>query len=319
MRGTRILETRIEDPGLSGVRIDRYIADHLGLFSRSQVKSRVCKVMINGKDTRLGKRIKIGDVLTLYYAEAPPLDVQPENIPLDIVFEDDQVIVVNKPQGMVVHPGSGNPTGTLVNALLFHCSELKRTFEEEPVRPGIVHRLDRDTSGVIIAAKSAAAHQFLTSQFRTGTVRKLYIAVVKKSPPESRGKIETGIVRDLRDRKRFRCTPAGGKKSVTLYRVINSYAGYTLVALRPKTGRTHQLRVHMLSIGCPILGDPVYAGKDNHYPHATLMLHALSLSIRLSGDEEPRTFRAPIPERFIELVKLIGRLPPRPAESSNSR
>lgn len=289
------------------VRLDRYLTQVLGISSRSQIKNRVVKVLINGKESKLGKLVKPGDELEIFYAEPPAEDLQAENIDLDILCEDDNVTVINKPQGMVVHPAKGNYSGTLVNALLYHYQKLQESFPDEPLRPGIVHRLDKDTSGVMIVARNVRAHELIAEQFRSRTVRKIYIAILKGEPPASTGKIETHIMRDPRMRQRFTWSIEGGKRAVTSYKLIRAFSGYSLMALRPHTGRTHQIRVHALSIGCPVLGDPVYSRRDKRFPDASLMLHSYRLRVRLPGAEaEVREFKSPLPLRFKRILKELS-------------
>jgi len=251
---------------------------------------------------RLGKKLKLGDRISLVWAEASSTDIVAEEIPISVIFENADVIVVDKPQGMVVHPGSANRSRTLVNALLFHYEGLQREFGAGDPRPGIVHRLDKDTSGVIIVAKNARAHDFLARQFQARTVKKGYLAIVKGKPLPTAGVLETLVARDPRNRKRFVCVKSGGRVAVTSWRVIRSFAGYSLVALRPRTGRTHQLRVHMHHLRTPILGDPLYARRDPRFSDATLMLHARRLAIVIPGEEAPRMFGSPIPARIVEVL-----------------
>ncbi|GHV67837.1 ribosomal large subunit pseudouridine synthase D [Spirochaetia bacterium] len=284
------------------LRLDRYAAEYLKILSRSQIKSRKLKVMLEGKELKLSlpmKKIKAGGTLEFSWLDPLPTDLLPEDIPLEILYEDDRVIVINKEAGMVVHPGAGNPRGTLANALLF-----RRNITVRDQRPGIVHRLDKDTSGVIIAAWDDEALAFLADQFKNRRVKKHYAAIVRGVPKEKSGVMENFICRDSRDRKRFTVSafPNRGKHAVTLYKVIRSYGSHSLVLLRPKTGRTHQLRVHLRHLGHPILGDPIYGVKDPLFPHAALMLHAKSLSILLPGKTEKSIFKTPLPSRFYSVI-----------------
>jgi 23S rRNA pseudouridine1911/1915/1917 synthase len=217
---------------------------------------------------------------------------------------------------MVVHPGAGNHSGTLANALLY-----RRLNRGSPpaaglsgsvpgaCRPGIVHRLDKDTSGVIIASYDDAALAFLADQFKARTVKKTYAAIVRGTPREKTGIIKTRIVRDSRDRKRFAVSTDRGKSALTRYRVIRSRGVYSLLLLRPRTGRTHQLRVHLRHLGCPILGDSVYGLPDRQFPKATLMLHARTLAIILPGRDAPSLFKAPLPARFRDWISAMPKLP----------
>jgi 23S rRNA pseudouridine1911/1915/1917 synthase len=290
-----------------GMRLDRYIAENLKLLSRSQIKARELKAVVNGKETKISHVVKSGDELELFWKEAEPFDIIPENIPLDILFENDREVVINKAQGMVVHPGAGNRSGTLANALYYRQRARGGGGfpKAEGLRPGIVHRLDKETSGVIIAAYDDTALAFLAGQFKSRKAKKTYIAVVKGIPPEQKGRIETFIARDPRDRKRF-AVSARGKTALTMYRVVKTWQNHSLVLLRPKTGRTHQLRVHLRYLGHPIVGDPLYGFADTLFPSATLMLHARSLAITLPGEEEDRVFKAPLPDRFTTMIRELG-------------
>jgi 23S rRNA pseudouridine1911/1915/1917 synthase len=308
------IETRVAEASEAGVRLDVFLAAKLGQFSRSQWKARVTGIAVNGTPARLSRIMRVGDVVSLTYADPPPMDLLPEAIPLHVIFENADVIVIDKAQGMVVHPGSGNRTGTLVNALLFRCAGLAEGFGPENLRPGIVHRLDKETSGVMIVAKNARAHEALSSQFRDRSVRKRYLAVVVGAPPAGEGLIDARLARDPRNRQRFTCAPSGGRPALTRYKVQRILraggARYAVVLLAPRTGRTHQLRVHLRHIGTPILGDPVYGQKDALCPDATLMLHSRSLTIRLPGESAARTFSAPPPARFLQTVRRIQSFSP---------
>ena len=319
-------------------RLDRYIAEHIKLLSRSQIKSRTLEAKCNGRPVKISRPVKTGDSLELCWLPAAPLYLEPENIPLDVIYEDTCCAVINKSQGIVVHPGAGNYSGTLANALLWrrlHQSNkntnvdgLEAVMEKHEdsglllpgYRNGIVHRLDKDTSGVIIAAYNDTALAFLSAQFKERTVRKQYLALVQGKPVNEEGSIKTRMIRDPRDRKRFTAIPAEnktkGKIALTKYRTLKTWTGYSLLLLKPKTGRTHQLRVHLQYLGHSILGDPVYnplyipgrTARDTCFPDARLMLHASSLAIVLPGESEQRVFKAPLPDRFTTIIAgLNGR------------
>jgi 23S rRNA pseudouridine1911/1915/1917 synthase len=289
-----------------GLRLDRFVAERLAVLSRSQLKTRGLTARVNGKAVKLSRLLFTGDRLEIEWNAPEPSELEPQDIPLTVLYEDERVVVVDKEQGLVVHPGAGNRSGTLANALLFRRLERgSQTRPELGFRPGIVHRLDKDTSGVLIAAYDDASLAFLSDQFKARTTRKTYIAVVAGSPPADKGTISTMIARDPRDRKRFAVSEKQGKAALTLYRVLERFSGYAFIALRPKTGRTHQLRVHLRHLGCPILGDPIYGRKDALFPKATLMLHAFRLRISLPGAEKPSTFTAPVPERFKKVVRTL--------------
>jgi 23S rRNA pseudouridine1911/1915/1917 synthase len=287
------------------LRLDRYIAESVKLLSRSQIKARDLKAMVNGKTVKVSRVIKAGDRLDLSWEDAAPVDLIPEDIPLDIMYEDSRVIVVNKAQGMVVHPGAGNFTGTLANALLYRRLRGQGGADGKSasggLRPGIVHRLDKDTSGVIIAAWDDEALAFLSNQFKNRTVKKTYAAIVKGCPRESSGTIAKPIARNPRDRKLFTVAEERGRPSLTLYKVVKTWGSHSLLLLRPKTGRTHQIRVHLKWLGHPVLGDPLYGSPESRFPVATLMLHAKRLYISLPGHSDPSVFTAGLPGRFLEV------------------
>jgi 23S rRNA pseudouridine1911/1915/1917 synthase len=233
------------------------------------------------------------------------------------LYEDSRVIVIDKAQGMVVHPGAGNPSGTLVNALLYrwmafpggrveNSPEPAGAFPEFAgggIRPGIVHRLDKDTSGVMICAWDDESLAFLAGQFKARKVRKCYAAILQGVPKESRGQVKTLLCRDSRDRKRF-AVGERGKEALSYYRLIRCWGSHSLVLLRPRTGRTHQLRVQMAYLGHPVVGDPIYGFRDPLFPSASLMLHAKSLAIKLPGGER-RIFKSPLPDRFRPLIRTL--------------
>jgi 23S rRNA pseudouridine1911/1915/1917 synthase len=305
----RSVEVTIAEQTPAGTRVDSYLADNLRLFSRSQARKRVLRLTLNGRPSKLSRRVAPGDLLRVEYRDAPVVELLPEPIPLTVIYEDQNVVVVDKPAGLVVHPAAGNPSGTLVNALLYHCARLGGEFPDGEARPGVVHRLDKGTSGVIITAKNLASREFLARQFRLRRVGKQYIAIVQGEPPADSGRIESRLVRDRRQRKRFRSLAAGdrGKQAVTLYRVLRRKAGHCLLSLRPRTGRTHQLRVHMSSMGCPIVGDSLYGSRAR----ADLMLHAYRLRLRLPGSSAAVTFRSALPGRFAEYWRGLGSQPAR--------
>ncbi len=304
-------EAVVDEPGLAGTRLDRFVADHMGLFTRSQARSRISALWVNGEPARPARRLKPGDRVTVSYDDPPPETLAPEAIPLSILFENDDVLVVDKPQGMVVHPGSGNRSGTLVNALLAHCAGLATAYGAAEARPGIVHRLDKDTSGVIVTAKNPVAHESLARQFHDRHVRKLYLAIVRGGPAGDTGRVDDQLARSRADRQRFVPVTAGGRRAVTDWRVLRRWDACSLVLLAPRTGRTHQLRVHLRHLRCPVLGDPLYGGADPRFPGATLMLHAWRLNIVLPGEERSREFRAPLPARFKSLLRGLGAARPR--------
>ena len=298
-------EVWVREEGAEGLRIDRYIAEYLELCSRSQMRQRDFQVFLNGKEAKLSKTLHSQDHLLIRYGPPPATEIKAEKLPLDIVYEDKHCIVLNKAQGMVVHPAAGNYSGTLVQGLLHHIAGLEERFGGESSRPGIVHRLDKDTSGIIVAAKDPESLNFLARQFAKKKVEKRYLALVKGHLPKQQGVVDHPIARDPHNRKRFTWKRPDGKASVTEYRVLRRLRGACLVELRPKTGRTHQLRVHMASLGHPIVGDPIYGRPGGEFVQYSLMLHAASIRIRLPGTKDRREFRAPLPRHFkYALVEL---------------
>jgi 23S rRNA pseudouridine1911/1915/1917 synthase len=283
-------------------------------MTRSQIKARKARLFVRGKEIKISTRLKVGDPVEIRWIPEPQHSFEPENLNVHIVFEDKNVIVFDKEQGMVTHPAHGHWQGTLANAALWLAKE--RHSPGEPPRGGIVHRLDKDTSGIIIVALTVEAHAHLAQQFKIHAARKEYFAIVRGFPPNEAGRIENLLARDPNDRKKFSVTQNLGKHSITDYKVISTYtiAGggkYAFLALYPRTGRTHQLRVHLSTLGCPILGDPIYGKKDRYFPEATLMLHARRLKILLPREKEPRVFRAELPQRykdFFERIEKIGRI-----------
>ena len=306
-------------------RLDKFIAsipkEKFGgtSMNRSRLKSAASEILINGKKAKLAAKVKAGDIIDIQWEENIPEDIEPENIPLEILYEDGNVCVVNKKQGMVTHPAAGNWTGTLVNALLYHWG--RQAIHQGSVekvnaeilakrRPGIIHRLDKDTSGLIITAKNRMAEEFLHDEFlHHNRILKEYIAICCGRPKELEGRIETQIIRDPRDRKRFKAVTGTneGKKAVTIYKCFATYGPFSLMRIRIKTGRTHQIRVHMKYIGCPVMGDPIYGNflKGSPFQSASLMLHAYFLKIRLPDQKEPKVFKAPVPLRFKKVLRTL--------------
>ena len=292
------------------LRLDRYVSEKLCLLSRSQIKARSLKAKLNGKEVKLSRQVFPGDRLELQWNESLPADIILQDIPLEIIWEDDKCIVVNKDQGMVVHPGAGNRQNTLANALAFRKKEhdgMNHVHKIDNIRPGIVHRLDKETSGIIICAWDEESHKFLADQFKARKVKKNYFAIVCGIPKEAKGRIETFIARDPKNRKRFAVSDKG-KHAVTYYKVIKNWKNYALLLLRPKTGRTHQLRVHLRHIGLPILGDAVYGIHDKLFADASMMLHSKSLEIIIPGQEKEQIFSSPMPVRFSRIIEKLNKI-----------
>lgn len=296
-------------------RLDKFIASLPNGMNRSKLKSGVSEIIINGKKAKLSQKVKAGDKIEIAWEDNIPDNIDPENIPLDIIYEDENVTVVNKAQGMVTHPACGNWNGTLVNALLYHWGresvvQIKEGSDSEILqrrRPGIVHRLDKETSGIIITAKNRDAEEWLQNQFKNRTLQKEYILICRGKLPAKAGDIRTNIIRDPKNRQRFKAVTdtEDGKFARTIYHCIARYGNYSLVRVRIKTGRTHQIRVHMKYLKCPILGDSIYSGPDSVFPDATLMLHSKKLKIRLPGQTECTSFCTKTPERFKKIIKVL--------------
>ena len=316
-----LLKAQVSDDYFENERLDVFVAKLPNGMNRSKLKATSTSVIVNGKETKFSYKMKAGDILEIYWEDNIPENIEPENIPLKIIYEDENVTVVNKRQGMVTHPANSNWTGTLVNALLFHwgrnaVGQIKEGGVNDSIkfhRPGIVHRLDKDTSGVIITAKNRDTEEYLSHAFKERLLQKDYICIVKGRPPASSGDIKTMIFRDTKNRERFKADPCSseGKFSLTIYHCIASYGPYSLMRVRIKTGRTHQIRVHMRYIGCPILGDSLYGKPDTLFPNATLMLHSRQLIAKLPGAEKYHRFKAEIPERFFQILKKLRSKYPR--------
>ncbi|PEH04218.1 RluA family pseudouridine synthase [Lactobacillus sp. UMNPBX5] len=286
------------DSAMTG-RIDKELAHHLTDISRSQLQKWIedGNVTVNGEKVKPKYKLVVGDRVVVQPEKPQKIDLEPENIPLDIVYEDDDVIVINKPQGMVVHPAPGHPNHTLVNALLYH-SPLSTINGE--FRPGIVHRIDKDTSGLLMIAKNDLAHRSLAAQLKAKTNEREYVALVHGVIKEERGTIDAPLGRSKKDRKK-QAVVEDGRHAVTHFKVLERFQHYTLVSCRLETGRTHQIRVHMKYIGHPLAGDPLYG------PRKTLPGNGQYLHARLLGFKHPRTgkqmtFTSPLPEYFQKMI-----------------
>ncbi|MDI3478221.1 MAG: rRNA synthase [Thermoanaerobacterium sp.] len=284
-------------------RIDSFLASELD-YTRSYLKKLILNglVKVNGSSIKPNYKLKEGDSVDVNIPEAEEIDLMPENIPLDIIYEDDDIIVINKPQGMVVHPAPGNYSGTLVNALLYHCKNLSGINGE--LRPGIVHRLDKDTSGVMVVAKNDKAHLDLSNQIKERTILKKYIAIVEGVIKDDEGSIEAPIGRDHVERKKMAVTE-DGRYALTLYKVLERYKNNSLIEATIKTGRTHQIRVHMSYIGHPIVGDEVYGYKKQRFNLLGQALHSKLLGLVHPSKKIYMEFEAPIPEYFERLINIL--------------
>ena len=286
-------------------RLDAFLASSLDGLTRSQATRLIesSEVAVDGRAVSKSYKLAGGEDIAVTLPEPEPVEAVPQDIPLDVVYEDADVIVVNKPSGMVVHPAPGHPDGTLVNALLYHCAGTLSGIGGA-LRPGIVHRIDRDTSGLIIAAKNDAAHQYLSAQLADHTLARTYECIVVGKLREDRGTVNAPIARHPTDRKRM-AVVAGGREAVTHWEVIARYPGYTHVRCRLETGRTHQIRVHMAYIGHPILGDTVYGAKKEVPGLTGQCLHAVGLRFLHPRTHEVVELSCPLPEEFTRMLQKI--------------
>lgn len=333
-RVIELLVARQGNSAESGQRLDKYIAQEVPDLSRSLVQRLIREglVTVNGQTVKASRKVEVGDTIVLRVPPPEPLEVRPEAIPLDIVYEDADLLVVNKPAGMVVHPAYGHRTGTLINAILAHCPEIAGVGDT--LRSGIVHRLDKETSGLIIVAKNDAARQHLQRQFKRREVKKVYLALVEGHLKPERGLIEAPIGRDPRRRKRMAVMKVekGGREAQTKYRVVEYFALqvggisrlYTLVEAQPVTGRTHQVRVHFAFLGHPLVGDPVYGFRKQRLagyglpPLDRQFLHAQSLGLHLPHSNQYVEFRAELPtdlREVLERLRVLTDRGPWPLES----
>ena len=291
----------------SGDRIDALLAHSISGMTRSAAQRLIDDgaVLLGSRPVKKNYRCSAGDDFEIYLPEPEETELIAQNIPLDVVFEDEDVIVINKPRGMVVHPAPGHPDGTLVNALLWHCGDSLSGIGGEK-RPGIVHRIDKDTSGLIIAAKNDYAHQYLAAQLADHTLCREYEAVVRGGFKTDSGTVDAPIGRHPNDRKRMAVMQKNSRPAVTHYEVIARYRGYTHVLCRLETGRTHQIRVHMASIGHPLLGDGLYGAPSPDKGLEGQCLHARRLRFIHPRSEMPVLLEAPLPEYFTGVLSRLG-------------
>ena len=299
-----LLQTSEED---RGARLDAFLARAMEDLTRSAAAKAIeeGRVLVSGKVPSKSLKLIGNETIEFTPEEPAPIDAVPQDIPLDVVYEDDDVIVVNKPSGLVVHPAPGHSDGTLVNALLFHCGA-SLSGVGGALRPGIVHRIDRDTSGLIIAAKNDYAHQFLSAQLADHTLARTYECIVVGNLREDSGTVDAPIARDSRDRKRM-AVVNGGRRAVTHWTVLARYPGYTHVQCRLETGRTHQIRVHMAYLGHPILGDTVYGAKKPVPGLTGQCLHAVGLQFIHPRTKELVSLSCPLPGEFTAALRKIDR------------
>ena len=289
-------------------RIDSYIVDKNINLSRTAIKRLLDegKILVNGKKQKPSYKPEVGDIITIEIPEPEEVELKPQDIPIDVIYEDKDIIVVNKPKGMVVHPANGNPDGTLVNAILAKCKDSLSGIGGE-IRPGIVHRLDKDTSGLLIIAKNDQAHINMSKQIQDRKVIKKYIALVKGVIGENTATIDMPIARSTKDRKKMAVDPKG-KEAITHYKVLQRYDKYTLLEIKIDTGRTHQIRVHMSYIGHPVVGDMQYSNGKNEFGIEGQMLHSKYLEFDHPITGKRLKLEAPLPEYFEQVLKgLEGR------------
>ncbi len=289
-----------------GERLDSFLARKIDRYSRSYLQKLIDdnRAEVNNRPVKKNYRLGEGDIVTIDVPEPREIDLKPQSIQLDIVYEDSHLLVVNKPAGMVVHPAAGNYEGTLVNALLAHCDRLSQINGE--YRPGIVHRIDKDTSGLLVVAKNEKTHRGLAGQLKEHSIKRIYIALVRGIVEEDRGTVDAPIGRHPVHRKKMWVVPGSSKNAVTHFKVLKRYPGYTLIEARLETGRTHQIRVHMAYIGHPLAGDPVYGKTDRTLEVEGQLLHAAVLGFIHPVTGEYMEFQAPLPVVFASILKKLS-------------
>lgn len=295
--------------GKDNIRLDVYIAEERKQLSRTMIQKLIesGNILVNGSKKKLSYKVQMNDRITINLPEVKETDLKPQEIPIEIIYEDNDIIVVNKPKGLVVHPANGNPDGTLVNAIMAICKESLSGIGGE-LRPGIVHRLDKDTSGLLIVAKNDRAHINMSEQIKNHEVRKIYIALVRGVVQEDEATIDMPIGRSTKDRKKM-AVVKDGKNAVTHFKVLKRYPKYTLLEIKIDTGRTHQIRVHMAEIGHPVVGDIIYSNGKNDFGVEGQMLHAKSLDFKHPITGEKMHLEADLPEYFKRILEgeEIGR------------
>ena len=300
-----IIELNISDKGM-GERIDKFLSDMLSSYSRSYIQKLISDgmVLVNHKNIKSNYKLNEDDLLKIMIPLPKELEILPEDIPLDIVYEDDDVILVNKPKGMVVHPANGHYSGTLVNALLHHCKG-NLSGINGVLRPGIVHRIDMDTTGILIACKNDAAHASLSEQLKEHSITRYYYAICHNRFSEECGTVNAPIGRHPTQRKKMAINYKNGKEAVTHYEVIENFSGYSFIKCKLETGRTHQIRVHMASISHPLLGDELYCNSKTTYSLQGQTLHAGVLGFVHPASGKYMEFQAPLPEYFQNLLNKL--------------
>lgn len=286
-------------------RLDKYISKQKVEISRAMIQKLIedNQILVNDKPQKASYKVQTGDEIIINIPEVKETDLKSQDIPLDVIYEDDDILVVNKPKGMVVHPAVGNPDGTLVNAVMAHCKGKLSGIGGE-LRPGIVHRLDKDTSGLIIVAKNDKAHINLSEQIQNREVKKVYLALVRGVIPENEATINMPIARSTKDRKKM-AVDKKGKVAITHFKVLERFKKYTYLEVAIETGRTHQIRVHMAEIGHPVVGDYTYSNGKNEFNIQGQMLHAKSLEFKHPITGKQMHLEAPLPEYFTEILNRL--------------
>lgn len=290
----------------TGIRIDKYLSDNMEDISRSYLQKLLKdkSITVNNKAIKANYKVQEGDMVSVFVPEPEEPNILPEEIPLDILYEDDSLMVVNKPKDMVVHPSAGHTSGTLVNAVLFHCKG-NLSGINGIMRPGIVHRIDKDTTGALLICKTDTCHRILAEQLKVHSITRRYRAVVQGNLKDDEGTVEGSIGRHTTDRKKMAINYKNGKEAITHYRVLERFGNATYIECRLETGRTHQIRVHMASIGHPLLGDTTYGSSKNPYHLQGQALHAMVLGFLHPVTNEYMEFTAPLPEYFLKLLEKL--------------
>ena len=287
------------------IRLDKIISELEKDISRTTIQRMIDEgnILVNGKNVKTSYKVGVGDLITIQDEEPQEADLLPQDIPLNIIYEDDDILIINKEKGMVVHPGAGNPDGTLVNAIMAKCKDSLSGIGGK-IRPGVVHRIDKDTSGLVIIAKNDKAHIDISDQIKNIEVEKTYLALVRGNIKENEAVINMPIGRSSKDRKKM-AVDKKGKEAITEFKVLARYNGFTYLEVKIKTGRTHQIRVHMAEIGYPIVGDEVYSNGRNPFNIKGQMLHAAKLGFIHPTTKEKVIFEAELPEYFKDILELL--------------